>query len=99
MGAFLIGENGAALERRAKKIQEIVPPRASTPTATLPDVLRREGWLVGSPQDIVGQIQGLAAEGIERFMLQFFDQEDLDALRLVAQEVLPRLASGAGRGR
>jgi F420-dependent oxidoreductase-like protein len=99
MGAFLIGENGAALERRAKKIQEIVPPRASTPAATLPDVLRREGWLVGSPQDIVGQIQGLAAEGIERFMLQFFDQEDLDALRLVAQEVLPRLASGAGQGR
>lgn len=92
MGAFLIGENGAALERRAKKIQEYVPPRASVPTAKLPDMLRREGWLVGSAEDIVGQLRGLAAEGIARVMLQFFDQEDLDALRLMAQEVLPRLA-------
>ncbi len=92
MGAFLIGENGAALERRAKKIQEYVPPRAAIPTTTLPDVLRKEGWLVGSPEEIAGQMRDLAAEGIERIMLQFFDQEDLDALHLVAQEVIPRLA-------
>lgn len=91
MGACLIGENGAALERRAKKIQEYVPPRASIPATSLPDVLRREGWLVGSPAEIAGQIQELATEGIERCMLQFFDQEDMDALHLVAREVLPRL--------
>jgi F420-dependent oxidoreductase-like protein len=92
MGAFLIGENGAALERRARKIQEYVPPRAAIPTAQLPGVLRSEGWLVGSPEEIVAQMRDLAAEGIERFMLQFFDQEDLDALHLVARDVLPRLA-------
>ncbi len=91
MGAFLIGENGAALERRAKKIQEYVPTRASIPTAKLPEVLRREGWLVGPPADIAGQLRELATAGIERVMLQFFDQEDLEALHLVAQEVLPRL--------
>jgi len=99
MGAFLIGENGAALERRAKKIQEYLPPRASIPTTTLPGVLRKEGWLVGSPEEIVGQMQDLAAEGMERFMLQFLDQEDLGALHLVAHKVLPRMASDAGRGR
>lgn len=99
MGAFLIGENGAALERRAKKIQEYLPPRASMPAAALPGVLRKEGWLVGSPEEIAAQMQDLAAEGIERFNLQFLDQEDLDALHLVAREVLPRLASGARQSR
>jgi F420-dependent oxidoreductase-like protein len=92
MGAFLIGENGSTLERRARKIQEYVPPRAATPTARLPNVLRAEGWLVGSPEEIVGQMRNLAREGIERFMLQFFDQEDLDALHVLAQEVVPRVA-------
>jgi F420-dependent oxidoreductase-like protein len=91
MGAFLIGENSAALERRAKKIQEYVPTRASIPTAKLPEVLRREGWLVGPPADIAGQLRELATAGIERVMLQFFDQDDLEALHLVAEEVLPRL--------
>jgi F420-dependent oxidoreductase-like protein len=99
MGAFLVGETGAALERRAKKIQEYVPTRASIPTAALPDTLRKEGWLVGSPQEISGQMRDLAAEGIERFNLQLFDQDDLDALHLVAHEVIPRLASGAGQSR
>ncbi len=92
MGAFLIGENGAGLERRARKIQEYVPPRAATPASKLPDVLRGEGWLVGSPEEIVRQMRVLTAEGIERFMLQLFDQEDLEALHLVAEQVIPRLA-------
>jgi alkanesulfonate monooxygenase SsuD/methylene tetrahydromethanopterin reductase-like flavin-dependent oxidoreductase (luciferase family) len=91
MGAFLVGKNAAELERRARKIQEYVPPRAAIPTAKLPDVLRQEGWLVGKPAEIVGQVQALAAEGIERLMLQFYDQEDLDALHLLAEEVVPQL--------
>ena len=92
MGAFLIGENAAILERRALKIQEYVPPRAATPASHLPAVLRNEGWLVGSPAEIVGQMRELAAEGIERFMLQFYDQEDLEALHLLAEQVVPRVA-------
>ncbi len=92
MGGVLIGENGAALERRARKIQEYVPPRATTPAATLPAELRSAGWLVGSAPEIVGQIRGLAGEGIGRVMLQFFDQEDLDALHLLGEQVVPQVA-------
>ena len=91
MGAFLIGENGAALERRARKIQEVLPRWRSTPAAAVPAALRKEGWLVGSPEEIVGQIRDLNAEGMERYMLQFFDQEDLDALHLLAREVVMRV--------
>src|SRR5262249_9684650 len=93
MGGFLVGENGAALERRARKLQDYVPPRAATPTAKLPDELRRAGWLVGTPEEIIGQMRLLVAEGIGRFNLQFFDQEDLDALRIIAEQVMPHVAS------
>ncbi len=92
MGGFLIGENGAALERRARTLQEYVPPRATTPAAKLPGELRQAGWLLGSPEEIVAQMRALTAEGIGRFMLQFYDQEDLDAVHLVAEQVIPRIA-------
>jgi F420-dependent oxidoreductase-like protein len=92
MGAFLIGESGTALERRARKIQEYLPPHAATPVAQLPSALKQEGWLIGSPEEIAGQMRDLTAEGIERFMLQLFDQEDLDAIHLLTREVAPRLA-------
>ncbi len=91
MCGILIGENGAALERRARKIQEYIPSRASIPTADLPAALRAGHWLVGTPADVVAQIRALAAEGVERIMLQLFDQEDLDAIHLVAEQVLPHL--------
>jgi len=91
MGAILIGDSGAALERRARKIQEYIPARAATPAAKLPEVLRGEGWLVGSPEEIVAQVGALSAEGIGRVMLQMFDQEDLDALHQIAEQVMPRL--------
>ncbi len=91
MCGLLIGEHGAALERRARKIQEYVPSRASIRAADLPAALRAAHWLVGTPAEIVAQIRALAAEGIERVMLQLFDQEDLDAIHLVDEQVLPRL--------
>ncbi len=91
MGAFMIGKSRAELEQRARKIQEYVVTRAATPAQELPDVLRAAGWLVGAPAEIAEQIAALAAEGIERVMLQFFDQDDLDALHMVGEEVIPRL--------
>jgi alkanesulfonate monooxygenase SsuD/methylene tetrahydromethanopterin reductase-like flavin-dependent oxidoreductase (luciferase family) len=90
-GGFLIGETGASLERRARKIQECFPALASMPASKLPHALRSEGWLVGQAADILGQIRDLAAEGIERIMLQFFDLEDVQALRSLAEDVIPQL--------
>jgi len=92
MGGILIGESGAVLERRARKIQEYVRTRAATPPAKLPAELREAGWLVGGPEEITGQLRALTAEGISRFNLQFFDHEDLDAVRLIAERVIPAAA-------
>jgi F420-dependent oxidoreductase-like protein len=93
MGGILIGESGAVLERRARKLQEYVRTRAATPPAKLPGELREAGWLVGTPEEITGQVKALTAEGISRFNLQFFDHEDLDAVRQIAERVIPAAAA------
>lgn len=92
MGGVLVGETGRELEHRAQRIQEYVPPRAAVSTGRLPGVLRQDGWLVGTPVDIVGQIRELAGEGIHRVMLQVYDQEDHGLLHCLADRVLPSLA-------
>ena len=93
MGGFLVGESAAALERRARRLQEVVPVMGQVKAADLPGVLRARGWLVGRPDDVVEQARALAAEGIQRFMLQLHDQEDEEAVELVAREVLPKLSA------
>jgi F420-dependent oxidoreductase-like protein len=93
MGGILIGETGAALERRARGVQEYVITRAATPPAHLPRELRDAGWLVGAPEEIAEQMRGLTAEGISRFNLQFFTLDDLDAVHLIGERLIPAVAS------
>jgi F420-dependent oxidoreductase-like protein len=52
------------------------------------DELRTDG-LAGSPAEILEKLGAFAARGAERFYLQVLDLDDLDQLRLVAEEVLP----------
>ncbi len=51
------------------------------------------GWLVGTPDQIIVQLQALAAEGVERVMFQHNDQTDFAALELLARDVLPAVAT------
>ncbi|HEY8491228.1 MAG TPA: TIGR03560 family F420-dependent LLM class oxidoreductase [Dehalococcoidia bacterium] len=92
MGGFLVGESAAALERRARRLQEVVPVMGQARPADLPGVLRARGWLVGRPDEVVEQVHALEAVGVQRLMLQLHDQEDLEAVELVAREVMPRVA-------
>jgi F420-dependent oxidoreductase-like protein len=45
----------------------------------------------GSPDQIVRELTELAEAGVERVMLQHLDHRNLDILRVVAEEVAPRL--------
>jgi alkanesulfonate monooxygenase SsuD/methylene tetrahydromethanopterin reductase-like flavin-dependent oxidoreductase (luciferase family) len=47
------------------------------------------GFVGGSPQEITSQLTAFAESGIERFMLQHNDLDDLASLELLAEEVLP----------
>ena len=59
----------------------------------VPDVLRAEGWLVGTPDQIISQLQALADEGVERVMFQHNDQTDFAALELLARDVMPAVTT------
>jgi len=61
-----------------------------SPDQVLDDV--RKTWFVGTPEEVAEQIRGVAALGIDLFMLQHFLLDDRDALKLLAEEVAPAIA-------
>jgi F420-dependent oxidoreductase-like protein len=91
--AYLIGRDAEELRRRGEVMQQLIPSLASLDPYTVPDVLRADGWLVGTPDQILVQLQELADEGVERVMFQHNDQTDFDALELLACDVMPVVAT------
>jgi F420-dependent oxidoreductase-like protein len=51
----------------------------------------RENGVAGSPAEALDKLQAYAEIGVERVYLQVLDLADLDHLRLVAAEVMPRV--------
>jgi F420-dependent oxidoreductase-like protein len=89
---LLVGRDGADLRRRCQRLQGLVSHLGEVATAEVPAAVRAVGWVAGTPAEIVAALRALEAEGIGRAMLQLTDPTDLDALELVAAEVLPALA-------
>ncbi|HYN87479.1 MAG TPA: hypothetical protein VER55_03055, partial [Ardenticatenaceae bacterium] len=58
----------------------------------LDDVLaqvRRFGAFVGTPDELIERLKAYATLGAQEIMLQWFDPEDMDGLRLLAEEIVP----------
>jgi F420-dependent oxidoreductase-like protein len=91
--AYLIGDDTVALRRRGTVMQQLIRGLASLDPSAVPDALRRDGWIVGTPDQIVVQLRALADEGVERVILQHNDPTDFEALELVACKVMPALAA------
>jgi alkanesulfonate monooxygenase SsuD/methylene tetrahydromethanopterin reductase-like flavin-dependent oxidoreductase (luciferase family) len=47
---------------------------------------------VGTPAEIVEQMRPYVAGGVDLFMLQHYVLDDMEALNLLASEVMPRLS-------
>jgi F420-dependent oxidoreductase-like protein len=92
MCPFIIGANGDEIRRRTEHLQREMARLAQMETAAVPATVRANGWLTGTPDEVIAQLRALAAEGIERVMLQHHDQTDFDVLALIAREVLPAVA-------
>ena len=73
-----VGSDEAEFRRRAEAI------------GREPDELRAHG-VAGTPEEAVETIGRYAAEGSSRVYLQVLDLQDLDHLRLVADEVMPKV--------
>jgi alkanesulfonate monooxygenase SsuD/methylene tetrahydromethanopterin reductase-like flavin-dependent oxidoreductase (luciferase family) len=91
--AYLIGRNAAELRQRGEAMQRLLPDLAAHHPGVVPDVLRAEGWLVGTPDQIILQLRALAHAGVERVMFQHNDQTDFAALELLARDVMPAVAT------
>lgn len=56
--------------------------------------LRQRGVIVGTPAMWIDQLSELVEAGVERFMLQWLDLDNIDALEIIAQDVLPHFHKG-----
>ena len=74
-------------------MQQLIPGLAAHDPGSVPDILRADGWLVGTPDQVIVQLQALADEGVERVMFQHNDQADFEALELLACDVMPVVAT------
>lgn len=52
--------------------------------------LREGGLIVGTAQQVVDELSEWAEAGIERFMLQWIEPDDIDRMEAMAQDVLPQ---------
>ncbi len=91
MTSYIVGRNRAELRERAAQVREIVPRlKDMNPDQVLEDV--RKTWFVGTPEEVAEQMRGVAAMGIDLFMLQHFLLDDRDALKVLASDVIPAVA-------
>jgi alkanesulfonate monooxygenase SsuD/methylene tetrahydromethanopterin reductase-like flavin-dependent oxidoreductase (luciferase family) len=50
-----------------------------------------QGFIAGTPNMVIEQINAYADSGVEELMLQWFDMDDIEGLRAFATRVLPRV--------
>ncbi len=85
MGGVVIGERPGEVQERSRWLQSFLPALANVPADALIDELRRRHWLVGTPETIAEELTEWSSAGVQRVMLQWYDLDDLDGLRLLAQ--------------
>jgi F420-dependent oxidoreductase-like protein len=91
MAGFIIG-SGRDLDERTAVIQTGLPMLRRLGAEEARAAVRERGWLVGTPDEAVGQLRALAAEGVQRVMLQHHNQMDFAVLEEIAREVMPAVA-------
>jgi F420-dependent oxidoreductase-like protein len=87
----IVGSTDAEVRQRATQLQAIIPGMRDVEVGELLTRQRERGWLVGTPSQVIEQIQGRASQGIERIMLQTFLMDDVEQLELIASEIIPRV--------
>lgn len=102
-GACIVAETRTEIERQLKIFAETFPLDApaffpSAATSHSIEDMRDRGWFIGTPDEVVEQIEAFAAEGVHRVMMQLMPNDDaqLDAL---AESVLPHLQQTHRRSR
>jgi F420-dependent oxidoreductase-like protein len=85
MHQFVIGTDESELRARAERLAAVTGASADV------DRLRRTA-LAGAPDEVVARLREYEAAGVERVMLQHLLHRDVEALELIAAEVVPAFA-------
>jgi alkanesulfonate monooxygenase SsuD/methylene tetrahydromethanopterin reductase-like flavin-dependent oxidoreductase (luciferase family) len=92
--AYFVGRDERELRARAERLRAVFPSLARLEAPAIIETLRGSGWKIGTPPELVANFNAIAAAGAQRIILQHNDQDDLDALELIAREVSPRVGGG-----
>ena len=91
MTTYIIGRNRAELRDRAAQLGALLPRLQGLDTDEVLARTRQTAF-VGTPGEIAEHMRQFANLGVDLFMLQHFLLDDGDALRLLAEEVIPAVA-------
>lgn len=91
MLGHIVGRDEREVLDRAKRLQEIVPALRDVSPAGALDRVRDRGYLAGTVDEVIEQVRQRGQQGVERIMLQTFDQDDIDGLKLIADEIIPNI--------
>ena len=92
MVGFVIAEDEDGLREQARRHLAYNGVEGGDPDAFLRERREQNHWLVGTPAQVLEQIDGYAAAGVERIALQHLLYTDRDVLALIARDVLQELA-------
>jgi F420-dependent oxidoreductase-like protein len=92
MGGFIVGRNENEMLDRARKLKEISPGNADLEPKEIVERARQRWGMAGTPEELVENIKAWEGRGMQRFMLQMLDQDDIDAVQLIASEVNPHVS-------
>jgi alkanesulfonate monooxygenase SsuD/methylene tetrahydromethanopterin reductase-like flavin-dependent oxidoreductase (luciferase family) len=84
MTGLVVGADRAELLERARQTMAVTV--ASGEPEDWLVKMRSDGWIVGTTDEVRGQLEALAEAGIERFFLQHLDHRDLDTVALLGAE-------------
>ena len=85
MGGILIGRDRSEVLDKGRWFHSFLGPLAGGSPGAVQEVLRQRHWLVGTPDEVAGQVDAWSAVGVERVMLQWYNLDDLEGLSLLAR--------------
>jgi hypothetical protein len=81
-------------DRRLNMIRDCVPQFAAMSAEKLVEFLRsRFAGILGPPANVIERMQLYSAYGAEEMVIQWFGQDDIEGLELLAQNVLTRFGN------
>jgi F420-dependent oxidoreductase-like protein len=89
MTGIVLGADRDEVARRAGEIARLQGKRIDDPHAYAAELAGN--WIVGTPDEAIARLREYEEAGIERVFLQHLLHRDLDAVELLAREVIPAL--------